>query len=964
MAGLGSREMVGSESGSALPKPVAAQGPETVVSPGRRDRAAVALQERPAGTSEVWRRLFPPDPDVFQGTDTSPSGIELGHFVIEERIGIGGMGGVFRAIDTRLQRVVALKVLSPAQACDPASVQRFQNEGRAAARLDHDNIARVYYIGEENGLSFIAFEFVTGTNVRDLIHDRRRLEPAEAVNYTLQIASALRHTSAASVIHRDIKPSNIIITPSGRAKLVDLGLARKVDTQSAPDLTVAGTTLGTFDYISPEQAKDPRNVDVRSDIYSLGCTLYHMLTGEPPYPDGTVLQKLLNHQGKEPPDPAQKCSAVSPALSAIVGKMMASDPKERYASPDQLIHDLMVVAGTLGLQGLHPEGLVWVSPNVLKRRFWERHAGWLAAATVLVLIVFLLDKFPQIGGGIPANDVSHSPFASSPLGKESPREILRSPDSTDNAMPPELASIPPSQETVSTMRDPGALDSPRTEAPVTDADRPEVVVPPAPAVVHGPPKSRNVTSPATIATLTRPEEIFGGELERRPITPDFAPPESSPPDASEGSRMTDENPAGLVSTNPLTPAETDGGSLSHPGPRMSAAGADAVEDQTPVWIIDSTGSLVKKYPTLEAACAEVQDGRIIELRFNGPRREKPIRVNSKNVTLRAARGYRPVIELIPPEVFADGGPIRLLSVIGGRLELNNLALHVSVPEASDAEELTVLSAEQSANVRLRGVAVTVENPERRRVAVFELARNAVETNPMLRAGVPHETPTFEMTNCFFRGQADLFVSRHAGEFRWILQNAAIALEGSLLRLSGDSSAMEPVETASVELRLEHVTCLLGSHLLEMSGGFLPWQLPAVSIEARNSIFATTNDVALIVTHGDIGDEEFRKLLTWSGERNYFDQYQVFWTFASGTEVNTLEHWRETWGASNSIGPNNEGVAWKTPSEHEDLSRMRRSDFELDPDFAMSATATDGSDVGADLSGLPSVPEEVVSTPNE
>lgn len=123
----------------------------------------------------------------------------------------------------------------------------------------------------------------------------------------LQISVALKHTAAAGVVHRDIKPSNLIITPQGRAKLVDWGLARKerVDENSL-DLTASGTTLGTFDYISPEQARDPRSVDVRSDIYSLGCTSYHMLTGSPPYAEGTVLQKLLDHQGKSAPDPREK----------------------------------------------------------------------------------------------------------------------------------------------------------------------------------------------------------------------------------------------------------------------------------------------------------------------------------------------------------------------------------------------------------------------------------------------------------------------------------------------------------------------------------------------------------------------------------------------------------------------------------------------------------------------------------
>ena len=169
-------------------------------------------------------------------------------------------------------------------------------------------------MSEDRGLHFIAFEYITGTNVRDLIASDGPLEPADAVNYTLQIASALVHTNEIGVVHRDVKPSNIIITPTGRAKLVDLGLARNPElNQTSEDLTSDGTTLGTFDYISPEQARDPRGVDVRSDIYSLGCTIYHMLTGEPPYPDGNAFQKLLDHQGKQPPDPALNENADSNA---------------------------------------------------------------------------------------------------------------------------------------------------------------------------------------------------------------------------------------------------------------------------------------------------------------------------------------------------------------------------------------------------------------------------------------------------------------------------------------------------------------------------------------------------------------------------------------------------------------------------------------------------------------------------
>ena len=241
-------------------------------------------------------------------------------FELEEAIGVGGMGAVFRALDTRLDRHVALKILPPEQANDPEVVQRFYQEGRAAARLDHENIARVYTIGHDGRYHYIAFEYIEGTTIRQRVERNGPLPVGEAINYTLQIADALVHAAERGVVHRDIKPSNIIVTPHGRAKLVDMGLARRFERGGDDGLTQSGMTLGTFDYISPEQARDPRDVDVRSDLYSLGCTLFHMLTGRPPFPEGTVLQKLIQHQEEPPPD----VRALNPAVPAD----LASDPRQ------------------------------------------------------------------------------------------------------------------------------------------------------------------------------------------------------------------------------------------------------------------------------------------------------------------------------------------------------------------------------------------------------------------------------------------------------------------------------------------------------------------------------------------------------------------------------------------------------------------------------------------------------------
>ncbi|MBW3600999.1 MAG: protein kinase, partial [Planctomycetes bacterium] len=228
-------------------------------------------------------------------------GKRLAHFELEEFLG-GGMGAVFRGRDVTLGRSVAVKVLPRGQ--DDDTLRRFKNEAQSAARLNHENIARVFYVGEENGWNFIIFEYVEGVNIRTLVERQGPLSLEAAINHTLQVAEALDHAYHRDVVHRDIKPSNLIVSNDGSTKLVDMGLARLHQVEaSRNDLTASGVTLGTFDYISPEQARDPRTADVRSDIYSLGCTLYYMLTGRPPFPEGTVLQKLLDHQSRIPTDP-------------------------------------------------------------------------------------------------------------------------------------------------------------------------------------------------------------------------------------------------------------------------------------------------------------------------------------------------------------------------------------------------------------------------------------------------------------------------------------------------------------------------------------------------------------------------------------------------------------------------------------------------------------------------------------
>jgi serine/threonine-protein kinase len=312
-------------------------------------------------------------------------GLRLESFVLHHAIGAGGMGAVYLATDTRLERLVALKILPREQARDPETVQRFEQEGRAAARLDHENIARVYALGHDQGYHYIAFEYIEGITLRQQVAEQGHLSVSETIEIALQIAGALVHASERGVVHRDIKPSNIIVTPQGRAKLVDMGLARHFE-RSAHDrgLTQSGMTLGTFDYISPEQARDPRNVDVRSDLYSLGCSMFQMLTGRPPFPEGTVLQKLLQHQEEPAPDVRTFNPAVPAELSAIVRKLMEKDRERRYQTPQLLRNDLHALAGLLEPAGARPG----TAPTASEA--WQRHLVWAIPALSLAAVVIAL----------------------------------------------------------------------------------------------------------------------------------------------------------------------------------------------------------------------------------------------------------------------------------------------------------------------------------------------------------------------------------------------------------------------------------------------------------------------------------------------------------------------------------------------------------------------------------------------
>ncbi|MCX7804847.1 MAG: protein kinase [Planctomycetota bacterium] len=270
--------------------------------------------------------------------------LEVPGFVILEQIGRGGMGIVYKARQENMDRIVALKVLSPALASDPKFVERFIREARASAKLNHPRIVQGIDVGRAGPTVFFAMEYVDGSSLARLIREKGAIEWREAVRIAIQVAEALEHAHKVGMVHRDIKPDNILLTSRGDVKVVDLGLAKKIDSSGDnPDLTQAGKTVGTPYYISPEQARGDHNIDIRTDIYSLGATLYAAITGHPLFPDRAGVHAMVAHLTDTAPSPRLEKADVPESLVRVMARMLAKSPADRYSTPSEAAAELKAV---------------------------------------------------------------------------------------------------------------------------------------------------------------------------------------------------------------------------------------------------------------------------------------------------------------------------------------------------------------------------------------------------------------------------------------------------------------------------------------------------------------------------------------------------------------------------------------------------------------------------------------------
>ncbi len=590
---------------------------------------------------------------------------QLGRYTIIKKLGQGGMGTVFLATDTQLRRQVALKVLAKEKAENPTLVKRFKAEAQAAAALKHDNIVAIHDAGEADGFLYIALEFIDGTDAHSIVAKRGPMPPKRAMDVIRQTALALQHAHLQKIVHRDIKPSNLLIAKNGLVKLADMGLARSVDESVETNITRAGTTVGTVDYMSPEQARNSKAADIRSDLYSLGATWFHLLTGHPPFPEGSMLNKLNAHSGGARPDVRDENESVSENISVMIKRLLAIKPEDRYQTPAELLEDLDNENLTRGVTSLKDLAALAEEddddddavhePKASYKKPAAKEAKQLAAAAtkelpahkplvnvaptgggidhgalkslgigvaVIALIGVLFFIISQFGNSVGTNTVSSGdPFhRGTEIAAAGGSNSTSAPETGGEKKVPKTSSS-------GTPKGPAAVTTIDGSANLTKNDSPTVVTGAAAGALYFPP----------LAPLGRE-----GEVKHIPewITADGVPA-----------------PAGLKT--------------------IAVGGGPSGFEQV---------------PTLEQALKELPEaGGIIELVTDGPYFLNPIQVkNRATVVIRAALGRVPVLVLLAePDQPYDS----LLHVTNGALSLEGLQIYVDPRQFANNDLLTFVTVQ-------------------------------------------------------------------------------------------------------------------------------------------------------------------------------------------------------------------------------------------------------------------------------
>lgn len=318
----------------------------------------------------------------------------FGSYVLKRELGHGVMGTVYLAEDESSHERLAVKVLSATVAANREYIRRFLTEARVATQLNHPNIVSVRDYGKDNGHYYLTMAYVDGQSCKARIHQQKRVDWREAVEIAIQTAQGLSAATEQGIIHRDIKPENILLDTRGRVRITDLGLAKEVGViHPLP----SDTSLGTPDYMSPEQVSNSETVDFRSDIYSLGATLFHMICGKAPYTGRSAYEVMVKHVSAALPSPLKYVPDLPQRVCDVMRKMMARDPDDRYQGYEELIADLnaLLVGASVSAAQFQDESMLATDDDSLSRASASRNRKlvWVVAVPILAgigVLVYLL----------------------------------------------------------------------------------------------------------------------------------------------------------------------------------------------------------------------------------------------------------------------------------------------------------------------------------------------------------------------------------------------------------------------------------------------------------------------------------------------------------------------------------------------------------------------------------------------
>jgi serine/threonine-protein kinase len=879
-----------------------------------------------------------------EATGDSPPDLRIGSYRIVEPLGTGGMSSVYRAVHVDTGHEVAVKVLTRTIARNSTLLQRFLREARSAETLEHPNIVAIYDRGIDNGRHYLVLEYVPGGDFHGYIQRHGPLSADEAVMVARSVARGLEHAATRGLIHRDIKPSNLLRKSSGEAKIIDLGLALQTEFEDER-VTREGTTVGTVDYMAPEQARDSRATSIQSDIYSLGCTLYYLLTGVPPYPGGDITDKLTRHARAAVPDIRDLRPDISPALATILLRMMAKHPDDRYADYGELLNALDAVprqgpdSGPAILlvplddasEASDPLGIPVRPPSWPAAPASSPDSG--AAPLPWDSLPGLVDE--------PSGDFAADVPRAAPITAPAPLPLPRlgrtvSPEADEAAVEEALPSAIEPQARRSTRTlvlsslaiglafvlivigayayrarsdGPGAGEGDLADPRTVDTDQPHLVriLPSSPAA-SGP---RNRTGPRAGS---------GGPHRRVPAAEARPEPWVEPED------------------NAPVPGE-DRGSTGTPDRRHQlpewARAPFAARPDGPLVVVrrvaEAADTSPPTVPTLEMALDRAPYiGGTVEVADEGPLPVDELRVAGDSRLIRARPGFRPIVRIERAGTEAARQRTALMPLDRKNVTLEGIDLVVDVTELSSRQ--TALFGCLGSSLSLRDCTITIVNPRRAPFAVIR-AESAAARPCRVRLERTLIRGWFGAAADLPAAQVDLVVDRCA----------ILGGTGALIRIAGSESA------AASATRIDLVDSVLAgpgpivARAREAAGS----PIRPVVVRAFGTAFARWNGpgiASVIASASPVWRAD--QQVDWAGDGNLYAGWKGF--FARGSDptvvVGDLAAVRSTW---NGTDPNSQEILlpWPQPPDPAEVTP------EFIRPFLPDRTASLGQAAGTPRAGL-------------